>query len=280
MQPVSDATHRVLSYLLRIHTQGHGIGAADLDAFFSVEEPSAPMGYSNLSDLKKLHDFRWGAPGLGRSKISKLGAKHESFSMYAEDVGWVRYQGDSGMLRLTPLGVAFATALNAPAPMDDGGYAEVVVQPGEQFGYLRILEVFASHGPGLLVDAYLKTKQFMEVAEATQINRFLIGEKAFGRPRDADSERKMMQLALGAASGAQMRISEGLHDRFFIPDRPGAIWMLGISLNGTEKNFSVLTKLEGESASAIRGIVDGKWAEAVALEAEQSPEESTPIEQD
>lgn len=267
MQPVSDATHRVLSYLLRLHSKSQSISREHLDAFFNIEEPKRPeesMDYSDLaSSLNRLLMFE-------KSSLTGLGGfarspKKPSFTDYSEKLGWIKAAGPARDFRLTNLGVAFAAALDAPVILEEGEYAEIIMRPEDPFGYAKVVAKFASLGPGLIVDAYLKVEQFIELRSATSINRYLVGDRELGSKQQGNRRRETMQFALGQAQETTMRLSPDLHDRYFIPDEAGPIWTLGISMNGVKKHFSVLTRLEGGAADAIREFVQTKWDVADAL---------------
>ncbi|WP_344754652.1 hypothetical protein [Gryllotalpicola koreensis] len=209
------------------------------------------------------------ADALGRQFEVEEG---ETMSAYFSRLGWATVQ--HGHVRPTKLGMAVLQELNRPTvDVSTDEPVTVVIDPTDPLAYARVFDVITGQSAGMIVDPYLGTPQFFDLADVPSVTRILTG--------DQDMSRKRPILAHGLAAVTrplEVRYlpAKELHDRFFIPDL-GDVVIFGSSLNTISRRPGVITPLPDKAASeAIRGAYQRLWERAVVIEPTSTAAVSSP----
>lgn len=254
MDLITDEVQLILTYVDAVNAAGARLSRVDLTEFVMNPRPigakrSAPWVRTMASALEGF----WGeetSPG-------------ESTVDFLTRVRWLDSGDDT--TTITALGKAVLAHAERPPRLDPTDEPlSVTIDPDDPLAYARIFHLVSTHGPGLLVDPYLKFEGLADLIEISSVNRVLTGSDS------AKNRLSIFGRMLGATAGAPvMRLLDRaeLHDRFFIPD-DGPVYSLGSSLNSIAKRPGVVTPIADAAAgAAIRSAYDALWGRATAVEA-------------
>lgn len=251
-QILPDESRRILEYVAALERQGYSIKVDEFDAY--AKRPDRVPGTSRNVLTSSIES-------AFSAMLSGTVTPGETYRDHFKRVHWVVDAG--GHVKLTRLAHALLGDINSPRLTDDtGAFTEVVVKPEDVFAYVRLLSAINGLGVSMLIDPYLRIDQFFDIASSTMISRVLTSPRALGNAQNKENYVK----AVAATGGViEVRVTDSLHDRHVIPES-GGVLALGISLNGTQKNFSVLTRLGEESSASLRASYEKIWSDATILE--------------
>lgn len=262
MEIADEITHRVLAYVAAVQRQGERLTSQQVDMYAWAPDHRVEVTSSIGTSL------RWAAILTSRSE-------EETFTDYLERLGWVDIS--DRQVSITRTGTAVLRALNAPALDErDAPSLEIVLDPQDPFAYARALGELAQIEDALIVDAYFRLEQLIDVTELGNVSRVLTS-------RRSNAEMKTLAsglAALPAERPIEIRLGDNLHDRFFIPPA-GPVRGLGTSLNGVGKrSTTLLTTIGHDAGDVIRKLFNDKWRDAEVLEpiVRQSPPARAAVE--
>lgn len=257
MELVSEDVHRTLTYLAAVGRKGAQLSIGQLQKFAASPQPFPARTRNVLADYAARSltaFFEQAQPG-------------ETTTAFLQRVEWIELS--SGSVRLTQLGVAVLEHADRPALVDPADEPmSVTIDPDDPLAYARIFHLLAGHGPGLLVDPYLKFDGLADIMQISSIDRVLTSND------DGRNRLGIFARALGASTeppALRTLDRSQLHDRFFIPD-DGPVYTLGSSLNSITKRPGVVTPIaDAAAAGAIRAAYADLWSQAdeVAAAAEE-----------
>lgn len=236
---------RALRYLELVERGDGSVDSIRLDLYVSTDPPNA--GWSYKSSLESLH--------------SLLSAGLIGVSDYLRRVGWI--EDDIVWCRLSDTGRAIVRASTARSESDEG-HGITVLSPSDPLNLLALTRAIAGAKAGTLVDPYFKDEHLTWLIEATSISKLLLGRKS--------DSAAALGLAIDAARGRGRSLEirylppRTLHDRYLIAEDT-SVSTIGASINGLNRNFTVLTPVPDPGAPAIRRFVEEQWKAATQVEA-------------
>jgi hypothetical protein len=245
-----EMAYRALAYLAAATHGGGTLNAEDLEAYLSAPEKLKPR-YQSLLTENVYGSIASMADAIGRGKQISPG---ETWANYLVRVRWA--VADKRSMRLTELGRNILRHMERPVlDVDGDDPIAVIIDPKDPFAHIRVFELIASRGGGMLVDPYLGTKELLDVLSIPSVKRVLMGSKK-------KKEHTLMTKALGVADDppeVRWVPQEELHDRFFIPGS-GDVLAFGSSLNTLTKRPGVVIPF-GDPAltEAIRTAYGALW---------------------
>jgi len=249
---VGEEGLRVLRYVDLVNRHGASVTVAQVDQFADTARP------------KWVPDF-WEGPDE-TDFIRTI-----SWSRYLHTLDWIAVgtldvdiaQDDDvrtrATVKLTRLGRSVLSACEDSEPMLA---TQVLLGEEDPLAYGQVVANRAGLGPGLLIDAYLSDTVLADLLRVTSVNRILTSTK--GRK---GKERAETLAALAFTNGVRpvsIRISNTLHDRFFIADSAEVV-ALGSSLNGVGKNLTTLAWISGDAGQVLRGHLEDLWQASTQL---------------
>ncbi len=233
---------RALRYVDMVERGGGQLTDSKIEAFVSTPPPEP--GFLLSTERRLMRSFMF--------------VQTEGIAEYMRDLGWISGQPP----RLTDVGRAIVNASHR----DDGDLGPeehegetVVLSPEDPLNLLSLTGAVGAAKSGMLVDPYFKDDYVLWLLESTSIERLLLCR--------ARSERSRLALAAGAAEKLHRRIEirclprSAVHDRYLISE-DGSVSMIGASINGLHKHFTVIARVNEPGSSAIREYVERKWTEA------------------
>lgn len=251
-----EMAHRALAYLAAATHAGGILSADDLEAYLSAPEKFKPQ-YQSLFTESIYGSIASMADAIGRGKQVSPG---ETWGDYLVRVRWA--VADKRSMRLTEVGRNILRHTERPV-MDVNGDdpIAVIIDPKDPFAHIRVFELIASHGGGMLVDPYLGAKELIDVLSIPSVRRVLTGSKK-------KKEHALMTKALGVANDppeVRWVPQEELHDRFFIPGS-GNVLTFGSSLNTLTKRPGVVIPFGDPTLTgAIRTAYGALWDMGIEL---------------
>ncbi|QJW36462.1 hypothetical protein [Cellulosimicrobium protaetiae] len=256
---IPDHLVRVLRYVDLIDRGGGVLSDHDIDAFASSPPPSATISMSSTEYLRTRLGFM-----LDRGT-----------AQYMQDVGWLNHSITSP--RLTSAGRAIVKVLAVPdAEPDQDGESVTVLSPDDALNLFSLTGAIAEARSGMLADPYFQDQLVPWLMSSTSIKRLLLCRK----PKD----RALLELGAGAAlqDGRDLEIRclppTAFHDRYLLAE-DDSVSMIGASLNGLHKYFTVIVPVPEPGAAAVREYLEEKWESAEVIEPKTSlsaPTEPTP----
>lgn len=239
---IPDHLLRVLQYIGLVD-RGEGLlSNADIDAFASSPPPVSRIAMSSLESMMRIGFM------LDRGTAD-----------YMQLVGWITPSPTTP--RLTSAGRALVKAL-APTVDEDQGESAVVLSPEDPLNLFSLTGAIAGARAGLLADPYFSDQQIAWLMETTSINRLLLCRKS--------KDRGLLEMAAGAIAQQSRSLEirclqpSGFHDRYMLSE-DDAVSMLGASLNGLHKHFTVMVPVPEPGASAVRTYLAEKWEAAEVI---------------
>ena len=253
---------RALSYVVQLADQGYALTKEQFQVYATHPErkhgSAIPKGLlkdiSASGDmLKKLAGAFEYAPG-------------ETVLDWFARLEWVRVEGS--LVRATALGRAVLAAA-AKSESEIEPPTQISLSPSDELAYPRILGLIARAGPSSLVDGFFKPDNLRDIIQHTRVGRILV------RPDEVLAATLAAAVKqLNPARELEIRASEAFHDRFIIPDA-GRISLIGTSLSGVGKRFSLSVEIdEDEAARAVRTAFEGAWSQAILVTRVNSANES------
>ncbi len=198
--------------------------------------------------------------GSGRRRVQTSPA--ETLIEHLTRIGWLRCHGADGETRveLSALGRALLRHVSAAGREED--LQVVMLDRDDPVAYPLLVGYLAELGTGLLVDPYLKVRNFQDLTQHTKVNRVLMRNDG----TQVKEFATISLLAAAADSPIEVRASERLHDRYFIPSE-GTARSIGTSLNGVGRKYAtVFSTVPAEAEAAVREYHQALWEAAAPVE--------------
>ncbi|MGG7462814.1 hypothetical protein [Plantibacter sp. YIM 135347] len=256
MMIADEIAHRALAYLAAATHGGGTLSAEDPEAYLSAPE-KFKRRYESLLTENIYVSIASMADAIGRGKQISPG---ETWGNYLLRVRWA--VADKCSMRLTELGRNILRHMERPVlDVDGDDPIAVIIDPKDAFAHIRVFELIASHGGGMVVHPYLGTKELLDVLSAPSVKRVPMGSNKVKR-------HTLMTKALGVANDPpEVRwVSQAeLHDRFFIPGSDDVL-TFGSSLNTLTRRPGVVIPF-GDPAltEAIRSAYGALWDRGTEL---------------
>ncbi len=237
---ISAELLRALRYVELVERGGGRLTTHQIDAYVRAPLPSETTGWAGGWDTLYV----------------LTGMQKRDYAAYMKALGWLR--GDV-RVKLTEIGRAIVKAHTEPESNSGEGEAVTVLYPEDPMNLLTLTGAISSAKSGLLVDPYFKDGHFPWLVNSTSISRVLLCRKS--------SERGVIELAVGGAlaSGRELEVRclppKEVHDRYLIAE-DGAVSIMGISLTGVQRHFSVIAPVPEPGAGAVRTFVEEHWRRA------------------
>lgn len=162
-------------------------------------------------------------------------------------------------MRITRLGRAVLAATEEAESVADVP-VDIILDPDDELSYARVIGVIMDAGSAALVDPYFRADHLFGIKQRTRIGRILIDAGRLKPAAVAELQQGLEDMKFDRP--LEVRSSPMFHDRFVIPDH-GGVRLLGTSLSGVGKRFSVTTMLaEGAESEAIRSAFEKAWSTA------------------
>lgn len=191
----------------------------------------------------------------------------ESVLEWLVRLGWLHHE-DGDVVGITELGKAVLRELEAKEREIDAP-VEVVLDPEDPLSYAQLIGRVASHGKALLADPYFRLDQLLHILHRTSVTRILTSAKG----KDGESNRAALATAMATIPvdrDFEIRFNDDFHDRYVIPGQ-GSVDLIGTSLSGVGKKFSVVCAIQPPVADQIRKTYEELWANAKPLVMEEAP---------
>ena len=143
---------------------------------------------------------------------------------------------------------------------------EVVGRVSDPFIYAQVLTQIDSIANSLVIDPYLQAQDLSVLLQLRHVERVLI-RPARAHGTTVEERLQQLRIAVGARPDVQVRAASDtpseLHDRVVLSREGGQALLLGTSLGGTQ--MTVLTRLEGATATVLRDHYESVWESAEEL---------------
>lgn len=189
----------------------------------------------------------------GRQRVIEEREPDETVIQQVQRFRWVATSSTGSGLVLTKLGRALLRA-----DTDQHTDADVVMLDGnDPLAWGSLVGLIAEIGECLIVDPYLKSEQFLEIAKFTGTTRVILRRPS----RETDLIPWQMYQAIPDVNVA-VRVADPrlLHDRYIVGENH--VYVLGCSLAGVGRKPTTLVPLEGPIAQQVRDLVEGWWESA------------------
>jgi hypothetical protein len=193
----------------------------------------------------------------------------ETVIEWLERLRWLHT--DDQRVSITRLGRAVLAALEDAEQVREIP-VEIVLDPGDELAYARIIGAVADAGPCALVDPYFSIENLLDVIQRTEVERVLIkpdGGRVSALSQAVSDLRIPRQF--------EIRSSDEFHDRFVIPNH-GPVRFVGTSLRGVGRRLAVTGLLnDGPASHAIRHSFEEVWNRASVTAAASPPVEGSEV---
>lgn len=182
----------------------------------------------------------------------------EGFVAHLRRLGWIERVKPRGY-RVTELGHAL---LRVHQTEPEGEQPTLLAGRDRAYDYSTVIGGIAECGVSMLIDPYLGLDELRDLLEHTEVRRFLIGTKL---PEGRRASLGVMLRTWKADRGDTLREMRMLpvHDRWIVGE--GALFTMGVSLNGLGKSPSHFIQMPESAASALRPVCEVQWGSAEVI---------------
>lgn len=242
-KPLDDDVLRVLAFIDQAERGGAAPTVYDIDAFGSHPKPPRTPNPFQLAAMSSM-----------RRMFADTG-RLEGVSRWLEETGMISIRRPDGEVRLTPLGRAMTRSARL------GESDTVLLDPNDELSYPQLARALSTSEDFLFADPYVRLEQVHQLLAHTRVARILTSEKAVD---DGELEGIRALVSGQTDRTVEVRVSsnESFHDRYAMEPN-GRVFMLGASLNGLQKNVTVLAPLTDPDIG--RAVIDHHeqlWQEA------------------
>jgi hypothetical protein len=259
MDIADEIAHRALSYVAAVSSNGYPLTVDEFTAYVDNPLRSRRSKGGLLSDVIMGSAATWTLMA-GTTEV-------EPVLDWLLRLQWLDVSNDNSV-RLTRLGTAVLNSLEQQKAVETTPVVSIL-NSEDPIAYPQVIQAIANRSKALLVDPYFRLESFPHVVHYTSVSRLLTGKRA-----------DLQGLAVARSSlpegrSLEIRVSNEVHDRFVIPPH-GDVDMLGTSLSGVGKKFTLMTSIKPPAADSVRAAHEELWSDGKNLAAAATGDTRTP----
>lgn len=252
MEVIPDHVARALKFLLVLSDRGVRLSAEELDVYATSRAPSGPVRVSSL----QVAASNFMGPHIDRPP--------ERVAEYLTEIGLVDTR--NRQLQVTPAGRAVLSHLEGVEEEErDRPMKVITLEPDSEWVNYESFMPLREAGEGFLMDPWVDGDVLVSLAKNTQLRRVLTAS----RPPAKTGIPLVLADITRQGSGMRIEVREvdqdALHDRALVHD-DGRITVLGTSINGLGRKFSVAVELPSAIAADYKAKLEQLWQSATVVE--------------